>query len=358
MKTYFSKYWVYSGILALFIGACTSASDTEKPSKNDVSGSEKPVVVKTSKLETKLNSEIPVITSGILNAKTETKLSFKIGGIIQAIRVDEGQTFAAGQLLATLDQSEIQSQVSQAQSALGKTERDLKRAKNLYEDTVATLEQVQNANTAYEVAQADLQIAQFNQRYSAIYARTPGRVLQRFAEVGELITPGSPVFLVASNADAQVIRVGISDRDIIRLQYNDKAEVRFDAYGDEPFEAFVSEIAERADMRTGTYEVELTVKPQGKKLKNGFVGKVKIYPSSQEEFYQIPMRALAEGDQKTAYIFIPTKDQKAQKIALPVANIENNSFTVAKKDFPKEIKEVITDGVGYLSDNAPIKIIR
>lgn len=358
MEKYFLKSWVYVGLFAFIMAACSPASEEEKPDpQKTASQKEKAIVVKTAKLETRLNSDIPVITSGILNSKTEMNLSFKIGGIIQRMLVDEGQTFGAGQLLATLDQSEIQSQVNQAQSALQKTERDLQRAQNLYADTVATLEQVQNATTAKEVAQADLKIARFNQRYSAIYARTPGRVLQRFAEEGELINPGNPVLLVASSSDAQVIRVGISDRDVIRLNYNDRAEVQFDAYGGEVFEAQVTEIAEMADMRTGTYEVELTIQARGKRLKNGFVGKVKIFPNGSEEFYQIPMGALAEGDSKTAYVFVPTKDKKARRIELKVANIGNNSFMVAKKDFPAEFKEIITDGVSYLSPNASIKIV-
>ena len=49
---------------------------------------------------------------------------------------------------------------------------------NLYRDSAATLEQFQNAQTGYQLAEQALQIAGFNQRYSSIYATESGRVLQ------------------------------------------------------------------------------------------------------------------------------------------------------------------------------------
>ena len=46
--------------------------------------------------------------------------------------------------------------------------RDLQRVTNLHADSVATLEQVQNAGTALEVARQNQTIAQFNQQYSEV----------------------------------------------------------------------------------------------------------------------------------------------------------------------------------------------
>ena len=89
--------------------------------------------------------------SGTIASKTEARLGFKTGGIIQKIYVRDGDMVKSGQLLATLDMTEINSQVAQANLGVEKSQRDLQRAKSLYADTVATLEQLQNATTAANI---------------------------------------------------------------------------------------------------------------------------------------------------------------------------------------------------------------
>ena len=69
----------------------------------------------------------PVYAFGKLAAQEESKLSFKIGGVIQAIYVNQGQNIRKGQLLATLDKKEINAQVASAKANFEKWERDLKR---------------------------------------------------------------------------------------------------------------------------------------------------------------------------------------------------------------------------------------
>src|SRR5262249_36472010 len=66
---------------------------------------------------------LPVTATGTLGPKEDVALSFKIGGVIARILVDEGQAVRTGQLLATLDQGEIDPAVAQAQSAAEKAER-------------------------------------------------------------------------------------------------------------------------------------------------------------------------------------------------------------------------------------------
>ena len=71
---------------------------------------------------------MPIHASGKLNSKTESKLSFKTGGIIERIYVDDGYTVGKGDLLARLNLEEIKSQVKQAELALQKATRDFTRA--------------------------------------------------------------------------------------------------------------------------------------------------------------------------------------------------------------------------------------
>src|SRR5690606_40151591 len=86
--------------------------------------------------------------TGTFTTDDETALAFKNGGVIQQIHVKEGDSFRKGQLLASLEPTEINTAVRQAQLGVEKAERDYNRARQLYQDSVATPEQLEDAQTA------------------------------------------------------------------------------------------------------------------------------------------------------------------------------------------------------------------
>ena len=122
---------------------------------------------------------IPVVSSGIITSEKEARLSFKTGGIITRLLVNEGEKVTKGQLLGSLDLTEINAQADQAKNGFEKAKRDYDRVSSLYKDNSATLEQFQNAKTGLDVAEQTFKIAQFNLQYSSIYATETGRVLSK-----------------------------------------------------------------------------------------------------------------------------------------------------------------------------------
>lgn len=301
---------------------------------------------------------IPIEAGGVLSTKKEMNLSFKIGGFIDRLYADEGQRVGDGQLLAQLNPTEINAQVIKARQQVQKLERDLQRVKKLYADTAATLEQVQDLSTALEVAEADLQIAEYNQQYSKIYAPAGGRLLRRFAETNELVQPGQPIFQLAGDGkNAFILNIGVADRDVVRLRLGDRADIRFDAYPGENFTAYVSEIAEAANPATGAFDLELAVNPAGKKLRNGFVGKVTLYPGRQAPYFRVPMDALVEGYRDQAKVFLADSGRtKALSRSVRPEYIGADFFTISTTDLPADAY-VITAGAAYLKDGAKIRII-
>ncbi|MBX2841346.1 MAG: efflux RND transporter periplasmic adaptor subunit [Flammeovirgaceae bacterium] len=314
----------------------------------------KPVLVEDLSLS---KEPIVIDASGILGSKAEVKMSFKLGGIIQKIFVEEGQSVKAGQLLASLNMSEIDAQVNQAKNAVEKAKRDLARAENLHSDSVITLEQLQDLTTVYEVSKSDLQIATFNQKYAKIVAPENGKIHKKFAEEGELVNGGTPIFQVGNTAkDAYIMRIGVADKDIVRLQLGDPAKITFDAYASTDFPAYVSEIAESADPQTGTFEVELTMEPSAYIIKNGFVGKVKIYPATKNSYYKISINALVEGNQETAQIYVlEEKSNTVKKVKVKPEYIVDGFFTIQANDSMSG--KVVVEGAAYLSDGDQVEII-
>ena len=247
---------------------------------------------------------VPVYSSGKLANKNEFRLGFKTGGIIDQISVEEGQYVEAGEALATLNLKEVNAQLESAKTQQKKAQRDYQRLKKIYRKKVITLEQLQNARSDLQLAQAELQIAQFNWQYSTITAPGAGRVLKRLAETNELIVAGEPVFLMAADATGWVVRVGLTDKDIVRLQLGDTATLALDAFPGAALSGEVSEIAAVASEQTGLFKVEVAVLEPPAQLRSGFIARVSIAPSIIEALIYLPIESVVAGARQRGEVYV------------------------------------------------------
>lgn len=300
---------------------------------------------------------IPVTATGVLASKAQAMLSFKIGGVVDQILVEEGQAFRKGQVLARLELTEINARVKQARENVNKLKRDQDRVQRLYADTVATLEQLQDISTALEVAEAELEIAAYNQDYALVVAKEDGKVMRKMAERGELIGAGSPAFQVAYRGqnNSHIVRIGVADRDVVKVQLGDSAQVKLDAYPGQLFAAYVSEIAEAADPMTGVFELELTMGESALRLRNGFIAKLDLFPSIQGEYYKVPMVALVEGNGSEAIVYTP-EENTVRKVTVHPTYITDEFFVVEKAEL-SNAATVVTQGAAYAKPGEPVEFL-
>lgn len=168
--------------LSLIIVAAVATVAVSK-SRSEEEQAAKVKYVSTEEIKTE-EIRLNIRTSGVLSARDEVVLSFKTGGIIKQVFVENGQQVKKGQLLAQLDLAEISAQRAQAESGLEKAQRDYKRVENLFNENVATLEMKQNAQTAVDIAASNLKIAAFNEKHSKIVAPAEEKFCTVFRKPG------------------------------------------------------------------------------------------------------------------------------------------------------------------------------
>jgi multidrug efflux system membrane fusion protein len=298
---------------------------------------------------------LPVTVSGLVVPAREIKLSFKTGGIIAGIYAGEGTRAGKGEVLASLNLSEIEAQVKQYSNGYEKAQRDFQRVRNLYADSVATLEQLENAETAMNVSKAGLEAAAYNLEHSRIIAPDNGTILKQLAETNEIISPGYPVFIFGTSGTGWKIKSGLADRDFVRIRQGDTARVTTDAYPGITFDAVVSQISEASNPSTGTYEIELDLQRTDHKLAAGFVVNLEIFPAKTDSFLCIPVQALAEADGNNGHIFIVGDSMKAKKVKVNIIRIYGSS--VAVSEGPGIAGKVITEGAAYLTDGDRVIVV-
>ncbi len=345
MKNYI---FIITLIATLAVG-CAKKQETKKAETEEI------LTVEVQPVTRKSLSE-PIIASGVLSSKSEMKLAFKTGGMIRRVYVQEGQFVREGQLLAELDLSEIDAQVRQAKLGLEKSERDLQRVKKLYADEATTLTNVQDATTGYDVAKQSVQVAEFNQKLSRIYAPSSGRILRKISEQGELITPFAPAFILGTGESAYIVNVGLADRDVVKVKIGDIANVYLDAYPNEAFQARITQIAQTVNPATGTFEAELQIQPDGKKLISGFVAKAEISTGKGESMLAVPIESLVEADKNKAFVYVLENNQTVTKTPIGIGSISGSNVSIISGI--SEGTQIVTKGANFLSDKSKVKVIK
>jgi multidrug efflux pump subunit AcrA (membrane-fusion protein) len=164
--------------------------------------------------------------------------------------------------------------------------------------------------------------------------------------------------VVRATGSGTVLRVGLADRDAVRVRRGDAATVRFDAFPGESFAARVSEVAAAAAPGTGTYEVELAIDARGRALATGLVGRAEIAVAGQSRLALVPIEAIVEADGDSGSVYVVARDQagreRARRVPVSIAFVRGGHAAVrAGLD---GLTSVVTDGAAYLDDGAPVVI--
>ena len=298
-----------------------------------------------------------VATNGIVAAKDEMRLSFKVGGIVRRIPVQEGQRVRRGERLAEIELTEVNAQLEQAAQLADKAQRDLERGERLHADQVVSLEQLQDLRTQASVAQAQARSAQFNRSYAVIVAPLDGVVLRKLVEERELVPAGQTVLIVSGADRGFVVRAALADREIVQVHLGDAAEIRMDAFPGRVLGGKVAEISRAADSATGLFPIEVRFAATDLPLASGLVAKLSILPGAAAgtTLTYVPVAAIVEGDGERANVYI-VQDGRAARRAVQVAFIAAEGVALTSGVSPGET--VVTDGALYLADGDTITIVK
>lgn len=308
-----------------------------------------------------VNAE-PVMDSiratGLITTENAAKLSFKIGGVIDRIYVNEGELVTPGQLLASLKITEINTQLDQAGLALDKAQRDYLRASNLYKDSVGTLEQLQNAKTTLDMAKQAMDAIAFNHQYAVIRATADGFVTGKIANEGEVIAPGAPVLMINETRGNKdwVLRVGVSDAEWSSIYLGQKAAIRLDAFPGQVFGGKVYRKSQSADPASGSFQVDIQINFSRKVLAAGMFGKAVLFPEKAINENVIPYEALVQINGNRAFVYTPGSGGSLKKVEVMIKSFNDKNVIIGSG--LSEGEEVVVSNNAFLNEQSRITIAK
>lgn len=307
--------------------------------------------------------------TGLIEARKKIVINPDIGGKIDKIYVEAGDRVREGQILAELDTRAIRLQLEQAQAQMAVSEAghkdaqlNLERWERLRKESAVSDQQYEQVKLAFEAAESQLaqaratvNLAKYSLDVSIMEAPFAGVIASRNAEVGDVINPMMGGFGAASGVmtlmDFSVVKivVEVSQKDVVRLQKGQDAQLTVAAYADRVFHGKVMVVNQAADPLSKKFKVEVYVDNPDLMLKPNTFGDVTLEVSSQAEALVIPQAAVLQN----RYVFV-AEGNKAVRRDIKIG-LQNNDLLEVLEGL-KQGDLVVIDGNFGLDDGAELEL--
>lgn len=346
---------------------------------------------------------------GTVRAKNSSIVSVKVMGNIVAMKVREGDTVRAGQVLVEIDSREarIQAQKSGAglvetKAALDEVDRSIKAAESsqtaaeanrrLATSTFRRYQQLLDrhsispqefdevrarreladaeAETAGRVrqsleakrrqvlaridqAKADVADSQVYSSFSRIKAPINGIVVSRQADVGYMASPGAPLLTIESGSDYR-LEAAVQESQINQIHLRDQVQVQIDALGQEELAGTVVEVIPVSDPASRTYLVKISVAPPSGNqqiIRSGLYGKARFI-TGQTQVITVPRQAIVERGQLTS-VYVVDQLGMARMRLVKTGKTYNDRVEVLSG--LKEGEQIVVDGVAAVNDGSRVR---
>jgi RND family efflux transporter MFP subunit len=248
---------------------------------------------------------ISVELVGTVKARNESALSTQVEGLVEVLEVDAGGEVNAGDVLLKLDSTLSDIRRAQTEEELKAAKVELADARQKLQEVGALVESGGISKSELETRQAEVHVREADaarlelilreekeivQRHT-LRAPFPGVISERYAQVGEWVSPGVPLF--------QMVETGFRTFDIqapqnlfLRVSEKTRAEVQIDLAPEQRFPAKVAVIVPTKSTETRAFLLRLEVDAPERLLLPGASGRAKLFIGGDEPRTSVPVDAL------------------------------------------------------------------
>jgi len=316
--------------------------------------------------------------AGDIGPADQVSVRPEVNGKILLLPVDIGDQVKKGQVLFTLDDSDLQaerssklSEIASAQLQLEKTQRNFDRSKTLFQDKLISREVYDDAKTDFDMAKTgleklkqDLNLTDVNIAKTRILAPFDCTILTRPVSMGQAVSgsggfnSGTEVMTIA-NLDDMIILAHVNQADVAHLRSGQPVDVRVESVPDLKMKGGIERISPQATIRNNLkgFDVRIAIHNIDKRVRPGMTANLLIPVISSKDTLSIPINAVfTEPNNETKEMdrFVYVKKSEDSYERRPV------SLGVSDNDFAEIIDGVTTNDVVTLDeppDGADVKSV-
>jgi RND family efflux transporter MFP subunit len=302
--------------------------------------------------------------SGSLAPVVQTTVKSKVPGEVNRVMVREGETVAAGQVLAQIDTVDLKSRVDAQAAALEEAKARLNIAEKNRANSQQLLGQKFISQNAYDTAhstyeagvasvnsqEAQLRIARKALEDAEVRAPFAGIVARRMAQPGEKVNVDSPLFSLVDLGRME-IEAPAPASEVPSIRAGQAASFRVDGYGERTFEGRVERINPVADANSRAITLYISVANRDGLLKGGMFAKGQIVLDETKKSAVIPASAIRE-ESGQSYVFT-LENGKIARRAVQVGFSEPQQGLVEVRSGLEQGLNVVSARVSGLKAGAP-----
>ena len=292
--------------------ALTACGDKSGDTAHSAKLADQPVAVSVATVSSTALAQ-PLVRTGTLRARRSVKLYSQEEGRIEALPVFEGDSVAAGTVVARLDDRLLSAELRKAAAVQRQAEQNLQRVQQLADRKLISTDEQQRADTALQIAAAEKSLLETRLGYTIIRAPFAAVVTERKVEPGDAV-PRFAHLLTLADPQSLMIDVAVSELVLPTLELGAPVEVSIDALGAPRFVGHITRIhpTVAADTRQGIVEVALTPVPEAAQA--GQLARVYL-PGEILKRLSIPLTALRR-DQSGEYVFAVDAGNTAHRVGV------------------------------------------
>jgi RND family efflux transporter MFP subunit len=294
-----------------------------------------------------------VTVSGVVEPIRSVGINSQIAGALLAVAVQEGDVVRSGTVLARLDDRELRAQVASASASHEMAEANFQRSERLLERQVITAAEYDRDRTAFAAAEAQLQQLRTRLDYSTIRAPITGVVTEKRVEAGDIIGVQTRLFTLA-DVDTMVVRVQVSELDVVQLRPGDAVAVALDAFPGRTLSGRIRRIFPAADPTTRLVPVEVALRQEGERIaRAGFLARIELALGARTDVLLVPASAVV-GDASSAAVFVVEDGAALRRTVRTGLNSEGRVEILAGL---KAGDPVVVAGNNGLRDGAEVRVV-
>lgn len=284
--------------------------------------------------------------STILEGYEQMNITPSIQGNIERIHVEPGARVSAGQLLVTLDQTQLNAsklQFNNLAVELARSEALLKSgnvAQSVYDQLKAQ----------YDVAEENLA---FLQKNTFVKAPFSGVITAKNYENGEMYSPAKPILQLAQISRLRAY-INIPESYFPQIKPNMSLDIVSDLYGDKVFKGRIEIVYPIIDPSTHTFTVKLDIPNSSQQLRPGMFAHTTL-SLGREDAIVVPYQAvLKQQGANDRYVFVKRGDT-AHRIGVTLGQRFDDMTEIISSEL-KSDDQLIVVGQARLVDGVKVKI--
>ena len=316
-----------------------------------------------------------VNSSGKIQPESEVKISATSSAIIDSITVVEGEYVKKNQHLISLDRKQLQANVDQVTSSVRSASARVKqdkankeRVERIYEQGLASDQELEGAQAAYEIsrsqldqARASLLVSQDALDKARLVSPQNGIVTRINKEAGEMAMGGMfslDVLMIIADLSRMEVIVDVNENDVVSISIGDTSEIEIDAYLDTVFYGVVSEIAHMAETsnfgsqeQVTNFKVKVRMINVPPNIRPGMSATANIITEVRKNALSIPIQSLTVREFGSENKLFVSGDRKKW------SNNEEEDDTPKKKEL-EELVFIISDKQGGVLRDGKISLVK